>query len=168
MAVWTINGIDISEQFGIYIKKGSYDALLDLGQMKDYLSEDFREDNGERVCFDMPRKQARNVVIEFYLVSDTEEEFWRRYDDFGKFIAGDVLDLHLVLHDRTHRLLFVGSNGYHRLTRSWRGKMVHQLSLTFREPNPAFVFTQDNLLALEDGGIVLDEDEEGGFLMSVI
>lgn len=161
MALWTINGADISMLFGVYLKKGSYNELLKYPTMKDDIEEDVREEDGVRLLKYVPRAKARDVSLSFYIEAADLPEFWCKYDLFRRFLYGSgVFPFRLAAHNRCHMLAFKGGESYTETTMltGRGGRKFGEVKLTFREPNPMNV-TAEVGLQMEDGA---QAHSEGG------
>ncbi len=158
MGKWKINGTDISEEFGVFLKKGANDAFLRLPDMKEYLSEGCRESDGERAYVENPRMQARDITLNCYMVAGSAEALWTRRDTFLAFLKGaGLMDFELVRYNRTHKVYYKGCSSLSRISRINSGDVYITFALTLRETDPSDVYTK-NLLSSEDSGLVLTEE----------
>lgn len=159
--MWKINDIDISEVYGVYLKKGAYDALLQYPSVKSYLQEDLRDMDGERVMVQNVRKQPRNVSLSCYLVADSKEDFWAKYDGFLKLLTQEgELEFCIVNHNRTYRFYYLDCSGFSKLTTiEGSGKKYCEFVLSLREPNPDNITAEHTLLS-ESGAIIETENGE--------
>lgn len=159
--MWKINDIDISEVYGVYLKKGAYDTLLQYPSVKQYLTEDLRDMNGERVLVQNVRKSARSVNITCYMVAFSQDDFWAKHDGFLKLLTQEnILDLTLVKHNRTHRFYYVDCGGFTKLSNLvGTGKKYSEFTLTLREIDPNNVTKEEELIS-ESGAIITTERNE--------
>lgn len=159
--MWLINRTDISERFGVYLKKGAYSSLLSYPTAKPYLTEETRDEDGERVLIQNQRRQARIVSLPCVLVADDQNDFWRKYDEFVQFLLGEgVFDFTMEEHNRTYRFYYVECSDFTNLKPiKGSGKKYSDFTLTLREPNPKNVRRTDVLNA-ETGEYITTEDGE--------
>lgn len=148
---WYINGDDIVEYYGLYPKRGTFDNLLKGAEMKDYLTEDIREEHGENVSIYKPRLNARDVDLTFYLITDDLSEFWAKLERV-KISLGNLglFELRLASHNRNFQLYYKGMDSNSHKTLDYNGHSVNEIRLSFREPNPRNVVLED-ILCTEDG-----------------
>ena len=156
MGRWLMNGVDISDTYGVYLKKGAYDALMNYPSMKEYMTEDVREENGERILFSMPRTGAMDVTIPVYLVADSRSEWFTRYEGFLRFLVNaGIMTLHLNMHNRNYRMIYQSCEVLKSLRRQ-QGRMYSEIDLVFRIPDTHNV-TYDDVLLSEGGTEILTE-----------
>lgn len=160
--MWTINGEDITQRFGVYLRKGAYNALLSYAGSKQYLTEDVRDEDGERVFVENPRKQARSVSIPCVMTADGQTDFWSKHDDFISFLmSAGLFEFKLEVHNRIYRFYYQECGDFSALKpiKGEGSKKYCEFSLTLREPNPDIVL-KESILAAEDSEIITTENED--------
>lgn len=157
--MWKINNTDITATFGAYLKRGSYDSLMLYPTMKEYVTEDIREEHGERVSVQMKKVKARDVTLAFYIVAQ-KEDFNRKYEAFLFFLMqAGTFSFELTKQNRTFRLRYNGGVTRRELRMRGDGTYYCEVSVSFRQDNP-FDVTEGNFLLHEDG--LQDIITEGG------
>lgn len=156
MGNWKINGIDITDTYGVLLRKGANDAFMRLPDVKEYLTETCREEDGERAYVADTRIAARDFSVNMILTAPDAQILWRRRDAFLDFLKSGVLDFELVLYNRTYRLYYKNCSALSRISNLHNGDVFVSLTVTFREPDPANV-RESNFLGAEDSDKVLTE-----------
>lgn len=146
---WIINDIDITKEFGVFLKKGSYANLIKYSDSKDYLTEEVRDIDGENVFLRNTRLKSRDVDLYFYMNANDPEDFFRKRDMFISFLRNGILRFRIVKHNRTHLLYYKSCKSFKGLT-SFKKTIWFELSITFREPNPSKILKED-ILQTEQG-----------------
>lgn len=90
----TINGVDIYKEYNAFLAEDSaaghsnYDELLKVPAMKAYTTVSFREENGERLpdVLPEPHYEARDVTLQFGILTGTKEEWYRKFVAFRLFL----------------------------------------------------------------------------------
>lgn len=159
MTLWTINDIDISAEFGAYFKKGAYNTLMCYPTVKDYLTEEVREENGERTLVQMPRVKARTFTMEVLIKGADKEDAQIKSERFLAFLmnAGEFF-LHLVVRNRGYRLLFVG--GESRRAIKERGETYLVLAIQFKQNDPSDVTEYMNLATEATDDIITEAGDD--------
>ena len=165
--MWKINDVDITSRFGAYLKRGSYDSLMLYPRMKEYVTEDVREEDGERVHVDMKNVKARTITLSFYIVSD-KGSFNKNYESFLRFLIDEsTFCLYLVKQNRQFRLRYEG--GVSRREIMMKGDTYYcEVSIEFRQDNP-FDVTESNFIIHEnrEEEIVTEQGIEIGSFINV-
>lgn len=159
MALYTINDIDISAEFGAYFKKGAYDSLMTYPSVKEYLTEEVREENGERTLVQMPRVKARIITMEVLIKGADKEDAQIKSERFLAFLmnAGEFF-LHLVVRNRGYHLLFVG--GESRRAIKERGETYLELAIQFKQNDPSDVTEYMNLATEATDDIITEAGDD--------
>ena len=157
MSNWKINDVDIHERFGVLLKRGAYDEIFRTAPTKSYLTEDVREIEGERVVFFNPRSKARDVSIPIFIEADDMADFFRKYDDFCRFLKEQPIKLELCRHNRIYTYYFKQCNSMTNHTKYHDDKIVVECVLLLREVNPNNILTRV-YLAQENEEYILTED----------
>lgn len=164
--LWKINGVNISNEYGVYMLKGSYDNLLTLPSTKEYLTEQTREIHGEKAYIFDTRYEARDVTLQFVMSSDDLQHLMERRDSFLSFICGRC-ELELCRHNRFYYLYYKSTSNWSRITRLNDGSVYVKFSITFRETDPSDVREVDYLQA-ETGENITTELGEDILIMNTI
>lgn len=140
----TINGVDIYKEYNAFLTEDSatgrtnYNELLKVPSMKAYTVVSFREENGERLpdVLPEPHYEARDVTLQFGILTETKEEWYRKYIAFLTFLRSGWLVFTLP-ELGTYRMFFKSSMTHQMVSPFKNGdKVFGKIKLKFREPNP--------------------------------
>lgn len=141
----TINGVDIYKEYNAFLAEDSaaghsnYDELLKVPAMKAYTTVSFREENGERLpdVLPEPHYEARDVTLQFGILTGTKEEWYRKFVAFQTFLGSGWLVLSLPELGTTYRMYFKSCTNQQMMTPFKIGdKFYGKMKMKFREPNP--------------------------------
>lgn len=141
----TINGVDIYKEYSAFLAEDSasgrtnYEELLKAPAMKTYTTVSFREENGERLpdVLPEPHYEARDVTLQFGILTDTAEEWYRKYIAFLSFLKNGWLVLSLPELGTSYRVYFKSCATQQMVTPlTSSGKVYGKMKMKFREPNP--------------------------------
>lgn len=141
----SVNGVDIYKEYGAFLAEDSagshtnYDELLKVPAMKAYTTVAFREENGERLPDILPEPyyEARDVTLQFGIIAETKEEWYRKYLAFLTFLRSGWLVFSLSELGTTYRMFFKSCTTWQMVTPfKAGGKIYGKTKMKFREPNP--------------------------------
>lgn len=141
----TINGVDIYKEYNAFLAEDSatgrtnYNELLKVPAMKAYTVVSFREENGERLpdVLPEPHYEARDVTLQFGILTETKEEWYRKYIAFLSFLQSGWLVFVLPELGTNYRMYFKSSMTHQMVSPFTNGDKVYgKIKLKFREPNP--------------------------------
>lgn len=142
-----INGTDIWQTYGAFLcedKRGGMDnltAILTPSKAKEDTAVDIREEDGERYSDVLtPKRQARDVELQFALYQPTKAAWMKQYMAFINFLREGKdgwLDISLPQIDTTLHVKYSDSTKFTPLTYLWQeGVQAARFKVTFREPVP--------------------------------
>lgn len=167
MGNWKINGTDL-ETWGIYLKKGANDEFMRLPEMKEYLTEKNREEDGERAFVSNPRMSGRDVSVTCYLIAPSAHTLWRRRDSFLSFLKSGVLNFELVRYNRIYTLYYKSCSSFSRISRINNGDVYVTFTINFREPDPSNVRENNYLVTETYSQNIITEDGNKIMVESII
>lgn len=141
----TINGVDIYKEYSAFLAEDSagshtnYDELLKVPAMKVYTAVSFREENGERLpdILPEPHYEARDVTLQFGILTDTTEDWYRKFLAFQAFLKNGWLVFSLPELGTTYRMYFKSCAEGKMITPFCVGGRIYgKMRMKFREPNP--------------------------------
>ena len=160
MGNWFFNDIDITQKFGLSLKKGAYNGIFRLCETKDYLYEDTREQDGSKAYLKDPRFKYRDIDVGFYLCAESTDDFWTKYNDLVSFLHSvSWIDFFLKKHNRNYRVIYLSCSNLNALKKNYDGAVYVEITLSFREVNPYNV-SERHLLISEDGECINTENGE--------
>lgn len=140
-----INGVDIYKEYSAFLAEDSagahtnYDELLKVPAMKAYTVVSFREENGERLPDSLPEPhyEARDVTLQFGILTDTKTEWYQKYIAFQAFLKSGWLVFSLPELGTTYRMYFKSCSTQQMVTPFKVGSRIYgKMEMKFREPNP--------------------------------
>lgn len=139
-----INGGDVYKNYGAFLtedKAGdntNYAALLTPPKMKAYTAVVFREQDGEKLPDKLtPAFEARDVTLQFAIVTAGKADFIKKYQDFLTVLKSGWLDISLPELNRTYRMYYKECSGYDQLTPLEGEAVAAKFKVKFREPVPS-------------------------------
>ena len=141
----TINGVDIYKEYNAFLAEDSrgshtnYNELLKVPAMKVYTVVSFREENGERLpdVLPEPHYEARDVTLQFGILTETKEEGYRNFIAFQTFLKSGWLVFVLPELGTTYRMYFKNCMNQQMISPfKTNGKIYGTMKMKFREPNP--------------------------------
>lgn len=141
----TINGVDIYKEYSAFLAEDSassrtnYEELLKVPATKTYTTVTFREENGERLpdILPEPHYEARDVTLQFGILTDSVAEWYRKYIAFQAFLKSGWLVFFLPELGTSYRMYFKGCTTQQMMTPlNSSGKIYGKMKIKFREPNP--------------------------------
>ena len=146
-----INDRDAWLTWGVYLVGDSIDNLLLPAAPKPYTENNFRSQHGKQMFIVNPKKEAREVSVEFCIQADTRANYLTAYEAFVEALTGLVV-FRLPEFNKEYSLVVSGF-----LNLGYYGKFG-KLSVRFTEPFSAPVIF--NALAAENGSLILTEDNK--------
>lgn len=138
-----INSNDVYNAYGAFLAEDNagdhtnYSALLAPPKMKAYTAVSFREHDGEKLPANLtPAFEARDVTLQFAIVSAGKADYIRKYKDFLTLLKSGWLDIRLPELSKTYRMYYKESSGYDQLTQLDEETVAAKFKVKFREPVP--------------------------------
>lgn len=140
-----MNGVDVYKEYNAFLAEDSangcanYNELLKMPAMKAYTTVAFREENGERLPDNLPEPhyEARDVTLQFGILTGTEEEWYRKYVAFLAFLRSGWLLFSLPELGTTYRMYLKNCSALQMATPlKAGGRIFGKMKMIFREPNP--------------------------------
>lgn len=141
----TVNGVDIYKEYNAFLAEDSagshanYDELLKIPAMKAYTAVSFREENGERLPDTLPEPhyEARDVTLQFGILADTKEEWYKKFVEFQTLLHSGWLVFSLPELGTTYRM-YLKSCPTQQMVTPFKagGRIFGKMKMKFREPNP--------------------------------
>lgn len=116
-------------------------AILTPSKAKDDTAVDISEEDGERYSSVLtPKRQARDVELQFALYQPTKAAWLKQYMSFINFLRegeGGWFDIRLPQIGTTLHVKYSDSTKFTPLTYLWEeGVQAARFKVTFREPQP--------------------------------
>lgn len=125
---------DIFSTYGICLRKGSYESLLEYPAPKSLVTwSDRRKDGVEYLADkDTMRLDKKNVAIKVLLLGDSESDYYSKYEALFKRITGGILYLKIPTLGRVFKLVYSKQSNLTKIN-----KKTSIFVLNFIEPNPS-------------------------------
>lgn len=125
---------DIYDVYGVCLRKGSYEKLLEYPSPKSLVIWSDRRNNGVEYLADSEtmRVDKRNVSINVLLTASNEREYYERYESLFKKISSGIICLKIPTLGKVFKLVY---NKQSNLSKINRNTSIFVLS--FVEPNPS-------------------------------
>jgi hypothetical protein len=155
---WYIDGINLTEAYGIYIERGTGD-LLRLPQKKEGISHDWREANGREYDLDRIYVDERVTTFNIGMLADDEAAYWQQHAAFQALLTRPGLRrLEIATHPGKQYYFFYKEWGAvtQVLPLTGRGGGVGQkFTITICEPQPSTEAQQTQAIVDEDGRFLI-------------
>ena len=129
-----INGKDALSNWGVHMGQGFLNTLLAPLELKDYVTNEVRDEDGIRVLNSTPSVKNRNVTLSFVIIGTTQADLMNKRNAFlAEIYKGRVTIQVPAVSDDTYKLHYKGQSA------SWnmnKARTIASLSLSFTESNP--------------------------------
>lgn len=129
----TINGKDAYTEWGIFLEDTALSALMTPAPLKEFISNNYRAQNGKKVIKSNPRLDERDITLPFALTAKTEAEFLTKYEKFcDEVLATGSLIIHTSFQpDVYYRCTYNSCTQFSQYMRQ-----LAKFSLKLNEPDP--------------------------------
>lgn len=129
-----INNTDAFEKWGVSMGKSFIESLYAPSDLKAFVENESRLENGKRVLYNLPRYAPRDVTLLFYLEGVTKSDYLSKYDSFCSELAKGKIEIKVPKIDtKVFRLTYTKSQNFALDT----NRTFSQITIKFNEPNPA-------------------------------
>ena len=123
----TLNGVRMGSNF-----KNELYAPMEL---KEFVSNESRLENGKRVIVRNPKVASRTLSLEFAIVGSTQEDFEYKLSVLYEELNKGTVKLEVPeLNNDVFHLIYTGKSGTYS---SGLSRMACKVKVSFEEPNPA-------------------------------
>ncbi|MCR5697773.1 MAG: hypothetical protein K6G73_12440 [Marinilabiliaceae bacterium] len=137
MSELLINGNDAETTYGVKMGKGFLNALLAPCQVKEYVTNESRNEHGTRyyVPNGAPYLQERAVTLSFVLKGESPQDFYTKQAAFMALLYGGYITLCVPEWDSNivFKLYYTGNGCTWNMNTK---RTIATLTLKFTEPNP--------------------------------
>lgn len=134
MAELIINGFDAYVKWGVRMGQGFIEAIETPCQMKDFIENSSRLEDGKRVIYANPRIAEREVTLQFTIKGSTKEDYKNKKESFINELYKVRFDVKIPsCSDNVYHLLYTGRNVTYGHSKSG---LFGKISVKFSEPNP--------------------------------
>jgi hypothetical protein len=157
---WYWDGIDLWNTFAIGIKEGTA-LFLQAPAKKDSIVHDWPDQNGIDVDLTKFFFKERDIVLQCWMITETEIEFWQKRNAFLSRISQTGLHrITITAHQsRSYYVYYLSCSAYRQIpSKTLRNipdnMIVHEFSITLREPEPQLE-NFDTFIAADDGSFLV-------------
>lgn len=128
--LWSLNGKDLYDTYGLAITSGNGQFLL-FPERKESLKYDWAERNGVDIDLTTPRFKAKDVKLKCVFVASSEAEYWQNRNAFFNDLANTPgwKTWHIADHDRDYSVYYKQSSQPRLLSK--RLKNTGQIAYAF-------------------------------------
>ena len=125
------NGIDIRKRYNTHLANNAYNAFLGAPEMKSYVENESRSQDGTSVLVSKPRVKKRSVTFELIIKGNTKAEFLHNYNSILSILTSGWVEISIPDLGYTYKMVYENSTkiGQFNLL---SGKLAVKMS----EPNP--------------------------------
>lgn len=129
-----INGKDAYSTWGVRMGAGFLNAIDTPCQMKDFIENESRLENGKRVIIN-PKVSSRNLTLPFTIEGDSITDFQSKKKSFYEELYKGTFDVQIpAMNSEVFHLVFVGASTSYAQNRSMT---FCKFSAKFEEPDPS-------------------------------
>ena len=125
---------DIFTTYGVCLRKGAYESLLEYPAPKNLITWSDRRNDGVEYLADKDtiRIDKKNVSVNVVLFAESEADYYTKYEAFFKRITSGILYLKIPTLGKVFKLVYIKQSGLSKIN-----KKTSIFALNFVEPNPA-------------------------------
>ena len=124
---------DIFTTYGICLRKGAYESLLEYPAPKNLITWSDRRNDGVEYLADKDtiRVDKKNVSVNVVLFAESEADYYTKYEAFFQRITSGILYLKITTLGKVFKLVYSKQSGLSKIN-----KKTSIFALNFVEPNP--------------------------------
>lgn len=124
---------DIFSTYGICLRKGAYESLLEYPAPKNLITWSDRRNDGVEYLADKDtiRVDKKNVSVNVVLFAESKADYYAKYEAFFKRITSGILYLKIPTLGKVFKLVYSKQSGLSKIN-----KKTSIFALNFIEPNP--------------------------------
>lgn len=130
-----INSKDAYSTWGVSMGDGFIDAIDSFNELKGFVENESRLENGKRVITANPKIAARQLSLQFTIRGDSEADYRVKKKNFQKELEKGLVTIKIPsLGEEVYKLIYTGKNIAYGMSLNRR---FGKVSMKFEEPNPA-------------------------------
>lgn len=130
-----INSKDAYSTWGVSMGDGFIDAIDGFNELKGFIENESRLENGKRVITANPKIAARQLSLQFTIRGDSEADYRVKKKNFQKELEKGLVTIKIPsLGEEVYKLIYTGKNIAYGMSLNRR---FGKVSMKFEEPNPA-------------------------------
>lgn len=129
-----INSKDAYSTWGVSMGDGFIDAIDSFNELKGFVENESRLENGKRVITANPKIAARQLSLQFTIRGDSETDYRVKRKNFQKELEKGLVVIKIPsLGEEVYKLIYTGKNITYGMSLNRR---FGKVSMKFEEPNP--------------------------------
>lgn len=130
-----INGsAEICKEYGIKMGDNFIDTLTEPLDLKDFIENESRLEDGKRIVVNNPRFKSREITLGFTISGNTREEFLANKKAFLNLMYAGSITIQVPRNsDDVYHLVYTGKGGEYGMNKL---RTFCHMVLKFIEPNP--------------------------------
>lgn len=107
-----LNTKNLLSEYLLIIQTGTAE-LLQFPERKEFLTNDWREENGQEYDLALPTFKDKEVTLNCAIVADTDTQFWTAYNAFfAELTKAGWQDLYIHDHSKTYSVFYKKSGSF--------------------------------------------------------
>jgi hypothetical protein len=148
-----INGKELKATWNAFLKAGAYAEFLGTGSMKEYVENDYRDQNGKEVLIDNPREDSRELTVSFVINGSTRPVLLSNYNSLIAELQSGELDIMIPDLNCTFLCYYKSSSKPKTFTAD-----TIVIDVTLAEPNPkGRMYNDDPIVPTPDVNALIEQ-----------
>lgn len=126
-----LNGFDAFEEYGVSFPPSAINAIMTPASLKEFVTNESRDEDGSRVIFHNPRQAQRELTIEMHLHASSLRELIQRYKQLIRIFESGMFTIELERNPGDiYHFIYESCNSFSM------GEKLAKFVLKLIEPNP--------------------------------
>ena len=126
-----LNGFDAFEEYGVSFPPSAINAIMTPASLKEFVTNESRDEDGSRVIFQNPRQAQRELTIEMQLHASSLRELIQRYKQLIRIFESGMFTIELERNPGDiYHFIYESCNSFSM------GEKLAKFVLKLIEPNP--------------------------------
>lgn len=148
-----INGKELKATWNAFLKAGAYAEFLGTGSMKEYVENDYRDQNGKEVLIDNPREDSRELTVSFVINGSTRPVLLSNYNSLIAELQSGELEIMIPDLNCTFLCYYKNSSKPKTFTAD-----TIVIDVTLAEPNPkGRMYNDDPIVPTPDVNALIEQ-----------
>lgn len=148
-----INGKELKATWNAFLKAGAYAEFLGTGSMKEYVENDYRDQNGKEVLIDNPREDSRELTVSFVINGSTRPVLLSNYNSLIAELQSGELEIMIPDLNCTFLCYYKSSSKPKTFTAD-----TIVIDVTLAEPNPkGRMYNDDPIVPTPDVNALIEQ-----------
>lgn len=131
MELVRLNGFDAFDKYGVSFPPSAINAIMTPASLKEFVTNESRDEDGSRVIFHNPRQAQRELTIEMHLHASSLRELIQRYKQLIRIFESGMFTIELERNPGDiYHFIYESCNSFSM------GEKLAKFALKLIEPNP--------------------------------